>query len=92
MTRYERWLMIQDLGDKLLSTVWAISNLAGTAVFTEAWCYLLMSLVDKESEVYEARLHWEAFVTEAPSHPGKLLIADYLKQRDVFTSLLKEEE
>ena len=92
MTRYERWLSIQDLGDKLLSTVWAISNLAGTAVFTEAWCYLLMSLIDKTSEVYEARLRWEAFVSEAPSHPSKLLIADYLRQRDALAALLSEEE
>ena len=92
MTRYERWLSIQDLGDKLLSTVWAISNLAGTAVFTEAWCYLLMSLIDKTSEVYEARLHWETFVAEAPSHPAKLLLADYVRQRDSLAALLREEE
>lgn len=87
MTKYEQYLQITQATYALLDAAWAISRLGDSFPYTATeYLKVLESLMLGN----DMRVEWEKKVVKDQRRSVKLLFADYLAQRDVLMTLLRE--
>jgi len=88
MTKYEQYLQITQATYALLDAAWAISRLGDSFPYTNAASYL--KVLESLMLGNDMRVEWEKKVVKDQRRSVKLLFADYVAQRDVLMTLLRE--
>ena len=88
MTKYEQYLQITQATHALLDAAWAISRLGDSFPYSGPASYL--KVLESLMLGNDMRVEWEKKVVKDQRRSVKLLFADYLAQRDVLMTLLRE--
>jgi len=87
MTKYEQYLQITQATYALLDAALAISRLGDSFPYTNAQHLKVLESLMVGNDL---RVDWEKKVVKDQRRSVKLLFADYLAQRDVLMTLLRE--